>query len=536
MVLNAIFCLYVILVTVSSIWLGQAVHTGLLMMSACLFMLSLVAEFWTPRLRYLQIVTLALFHWSSQLNWCQPIYMLLAFKECYRIHNLKRSFIIAVLFASIYSTIRINYLPDTIYNILVTFFDLMNFMIIMLAIYYIVKMEKEKRLLSKEKHRLSTRDPLTGLLNYQEYHKQLSTLLKKEKRFVLLLIDCTDLKSMNDELGYHSGNQILIKIANYLRDTFADAYIVAHYGGDEFAVAIKVENEKQVIPQLTNLLDGRLAKELKVNVTYGYAVYPYDGNTKDTLVSTAEQKLFAMKRDIWLKREEQKIRAEKLKLVGELAAGIAHEIRNPLTTVKGFLQLSKENNYNIEPWYDLVMGEATRVSELTAEFVQFSKPHTTQFKVQPLIECIQRVVSLTKSEAAYLGHEIRCERMDAAILARIDKDKLVQLMINLIRNAFDAMNKAGVVTIRLYRDGDKATIEVEDTGEGIPESQLNKIFNPFYTTKETGAGLGLSICHQIMQVHSGIIEVESIEDVGTCFHLSLPLVREALQDEQLQTV
>lgn len=538
MVINLIMFVYIMIVTVSSIWLEKASHLPSILISAFIFTLSLLVELWKPKLRFFQVVALALFHFSSQLNWCQPLYMLLAFKECYRIHSLKRSFIIAFTFVSVYSAIRISYLPDTLYNILVTFFDMANFMVVILTLYYIIKMEKEKRSLSREKHHLTTRDPLTGLLNYAEYHKRLNKLLKKEGRFVLLLIDCIDLKSMNDEQGYRGGDRILIKVADFLREFFKDAYMIAHYGGDEFAVAIKGGNENNTIAQLTAMLEKRLFKELEVKITYGYAVYPNDGHKKDTLVSAAEQKLFDMKRDIWLQREEQILRAEKLKLVGELAAGIAHEIRNPLTTVRGFLQLAKRNDYNIGPWYELMMGETARVSELTAEFLQFSKPHAIQFKIQSLKECIERVLYLTKSEATYHGHELRfeCTEDGLPVYARFDKDKIVQLLINLVRNAYDAMTDAGTVTIRLKHEEDKALIVIEDTGKGIPASHMDKIFNPFFTTKETGTGLGLSVCHQIMHDHNGTIEVNSMEGVGTRVLLRLPLVREGVQPEHVQTV
>lgn len=535
MVINIICLLYVFSVTVSSMLMGMSLNESYLILSACSFLLSLFFEKKVPRLRFIQVILLAVFHCNSQLNWCQPLYMLLASKECYRIHHLKGSVILALLYSGIYSTIRISYVPYTLYNVLVTFYDFANFTVLVLAVYYIVSVEKEKRLLSKEKNRLSTRDPLTGLLNYQEYHRRLAKLLKKEERFVLFIIDCVDLKSMNDKQGYQGGNRILIKLADYLRNAFADAYIMAHYGGDEFAVVVKVTDLKNPTFGYAKLLDNDLPNELKIEVTYGYAVYPDDGGTKDAIISAAEQKLFDMKREIWLKREEQMLRSEKLRLVGELAAGIAHEIRNPLTTVRGFLQLSKQNDYNIRPWYDLVMQETTRVSELTAEFLQFSKKHVTQFKVQSLQDCVQRVVYLLESEAIYLGHELQCVTDPSPILARIDKDKMVQLLINLVRNAFDAMEQAGTVTIRLGRDENQGVIEVRDTGKGIPVSRLEDIFNPFYTTKATGTGLGLSICHQIIHNHNGTIEVESKVNVGSTFRVRVPLVYEHELETHVQS-
>ena len=523
--INVICTLYVVSVTVSSMWMDLSRNQGIMVLSACFFLLSLFFEEKVPVFRYVQIAFLALFHWNSQLNWCQPLYMFLAFKECYRIQHLTRSIALAFFIVSIYSLIRISYVPDTLYNVLVTFFDVVNVLVIVFAVHYVVKVEQEKRSLFREKKHLSTHDPLTGLLNYQEYHRQLATLLKKGERFVLLIIDCIDLKSMNDQQGYQGGNRILIKMANYLRTFFSEAYIMAHYGGDEFAVVISVKDRRNPVDELTRLLVHQLPRELKIGVTYGYAVYPEDGETKDALISAAEQKLFNMKREMWLKKEEQELRAEKLRVVGELAAGLAHEIRNPLTTLRGFLQLSKKNNFDISPYYELMMQETERVSELTAEFLQFSKKHAAEFKVQALQDCIQRVVHLLESEATYLGHELHCTLVPTPVLVLIDKDKMVQLFINLVRNAFDAMVQPGTVTIRLRRDGEHGVIEVCDTGSGIPEERLNDIFNPFYTTKETGTGLGLSICYQIVHHHNGAIEVESKVGEGSTFTVKLPLAQ-----------
>src|SRR5690606_34021324 len=153
-----------------SIWMDLSRNQAVLMWFACLFLCSLFFEDKVPVLRYVQIVFLALFHWNSQLNWCQPLYLFLAFKECYRIHHVKRSIALAFFIVSIYSLIRISYVPDTLYNVLVTFFDVVNVLVIVLSVHYVVKVEQEKRSLFREKKHLSTHDPLTGLLTYQEYH------------------------------------------------------------------------------------------------------------------------------------------------------------------------------------------------------------------------------------------------------------------------------------------------------------------------------------------------------------------------------
>jgi signal transduction histidine kinase len=219
-----------------------------------------------------------------------------------------------------------------------------------------------------------------------------------------------------------------------------------------------------------------------------------------------------------------------LRVVGELASGMAHEIRNPLTTVKGFLQISKANGYNIENWYGLIMDEINRMSDLTAEFLQFSKPHATQFQIHSLHECILRVIFLTESEATRLGHQIRYQHTEEPINVIMDQDKMVQLLLNLVKNAYEAMEENGIVNLRLISHNQQAILEVEDNGQGIPAEQLESIFHPFFTTKESGTGLGLSICHKIVQDHLGTMEVLSTHQKGTKFTISFPLVSE--EEEQ----
>ncbi|WP_309122924.1 ATP-binding protein [Paenibacillus sp.] len=223
---------------------------------------------------------------------------------------------------------------------------------------------------------------------------------------------------------------------------------------------------------------------------------------------------------------EAAARAEKLRVVGELAAGMAHEIRNPLTTVKGFVQVAHRDG-NLGRWYELIMDEITRMNELTSEFLQFSKPSLANMKPHPLQGCASRAFKLLEPEGLRQGHTLRCDFQEEAILVRMDRDKIVQMLINLVKNAFDAMEESGVVTIAVRREGTIAVMTVEDTGKGIPAPALEKLFDPFYTTKEHGTGLGLAISHKIVADHGGTMEVRSRVDEGTTFTLRFPIAEGA---------
>jgi len=382
---------------------------------------------------------------------------------------------------------------------------------------------KRTNRLQEERTRLSKQDALTGLCNYDECHRRLEQLIGEQRQFVLILIDCNEWKAMASSRGFQTGNVLLKQAAELLKILFSEALFLSRYGGDEFAVALPLADRETAIPALRPRLDSEFPRLTGIQISYAFAMYPYDGTSKNDLVLLAEHHLFLRKRELWLKREEQLLQSEKLRVVGELASGMAHEIRNPLTTIKGFMQIARANGYNIEPWYGLIMSEIDRMSELTAEFLQFSKPHSARYQVLPLQACILKAVSLTESEAARLGHVVRSEQPDEPLCVLMDPDKMVQLLLNLIKNACEAIARHGQIDIRLSRRDHLAVLEVQDNGAGMSSDMLEQIFHPFYTTKETGTGLGLAICHKIVQDHQGSMEVESAVNNGTRFILTFPV-------------
>ncbi|GKS12583.1 hypothetical protein YDYSY3_35830 [Paenibacillus chitinolyticus] len=473
----------------------------------------------------LKLVLLTLFHWSSQTDWCFTLYLLLLASEVYESKSRKTVWMLVTLNLITFAVIALITAPAfSVYppHWMVLLY-LSNFTIFMGLALTVFNTFRQRDKLAGERNQLMTHDSLTGLPNFEACHAMLHNLVDKESRLLFILIDCTDLKAMNKTQGFQAGNQILKQIAVLLKIKFSQAAFISRYGGDEFAVAVTYEDKETMRAYVDQQLGSELPKLTGIQITYGIAVLPDDGSSKDDLVLAAENSLFSMKREMWLKREEHMLRSEKLRIVGELASGMAHEIRNPLTTIKGFLQISKSNGYNIETWYPLIMDEISRMSELTAEFLQFSKPHAVQFRVLSMQVCIQRVISLTLSEMSRLGHEIVYDPPEKPVNIWMDPDKMVQLLINLFKNAYESMEDNKKMAIRLYERDHHAVLEIEDQGSGIPAEQLDQIFNPFFTTKDSGTGLGLSICHKIVQDHSGTIEVESFIGRGTTFIMTFPL-------------
>lgn len=523
--------IFVIYISLSACALGTVSHTVLLFITGGLLLLHVWLEKWFPKFWWLQLLILALFQWMSRINWSTPLYLFFVGKEAYRFKDLRKALAVAIAYIAVFAMVRITYEPFDLYHALVIVSDIMVSMTVAVAVHFIVRFESEKKDLDLRYNFLAKHDALTGLINFQECHKRLQELVAKKTPLCFILIDCNDLKAKNSDHGYEAGNRILLRTSHLLQESFPDAYFIARYGGDEFVVVARVnEKSSAFFESLLRDIALEAKQSMGIEVTFGCVFFPDEAKTMDNLLTIAEKRVAGMKRELWLRLEEDMLRSEKLRVVGELAAGMAHEIRNPITAVKGFLQISKENDYNIERWYDILMHEIARVSELTSELLQFSKPHMTQFREELLGDLLKRIVHLTESEAILKGHTLHVESLADPLYVRIDRDKMIQVLLNLVKNAFDAMEEPGMVTIRLSKQKENALIEVIDTGRGIPAAALPHIFTPFFTTKENGTGLGLSICHKILQDQGGSLTVSSEEKKGTTFHLTLPLAKKPLAE------
>lgn len=506
-----------VLIIIASIVCGRHVNLELMVISAFLLTLSLVLDRKYPKIMSLQFIFLGVFHYTSSLNWCVLLYYIVMINMIQHKQKFKEMLPLGLLLVIQYSFIRLLYMPFNKYTIFVVLFDVLSSFVIILTFYIISRIESEKTTLTKQNDYLINHDPLTGFLNYEGYMKTVLNLTEKNSHFQLVLLDINNFKSLNAK-DITSANEILISFSRSIQNHFTNMLGTARYAGDRFAI---------LLPP-TDKVKGLISfDELGIQVTYSVTRFPQEASTFQEVISMAEERIFQMRRESWLKSQEEFMRSAKMKTVGELAAGMAHEIRNPLTAIKGFIQLSKIQNYNIEPWYEVIMGEITRVGELTAEFLQFSKPHVSNMKWDSLRFCMTRVYSLCESEAASRGHMFTTDVPEDQAMVYMDRDKIIQVLINLIRNAFQAMEITGHVHFSLKVDQRTAIIEVQDTGKGIAEEDISQIFDPFYTTKEEGTGLGLSLCQKIVEDHGGSIYVESKLNVGTTFMIRLPISEES---------
>ncbi|REE81505.1 PAS/PAC sensor signal transduction histidine kinase [Paenibacillus taihuensis] len=236
--------------------------------------------------------------------------------------------------------------------------------------------------------------------------------------------------------------------------------------------------------------------------------------------------LLTIGRDITeLKRTEELLRtSDKLAVVGQLAAGIAHEIRNPLTTIKGFISLLNSQTTEKNNWYlDVMRGEIEQMEWITSQFMSVAKPQSMSYKLHRMELVLAQVASLLYPLALMNNVQIHLETEADVPDVECDENQLIQLFINVVKNAIEAMSAGGQIEIIItQRDERHVSIRVTDHGCGIPADRIARLGEPFYSMKEKGTGLGLMICYKIVKEHGGKISIESELGLGTTVDVVLP--------------
>lgn len=228
-----------------------------------------------------------------------------------------------------------------------------------------------------------------------------------------------------------------------------------------------------------------------------------DGEVQSVLVVT---------RDLTLQRqaENEMLRLDRLNVIGEMAASIGHEIRNPLTTVRGYLQMFGLKEKYTDHWeqFNMMIEELDRANFIITEFLSLSKRKAVQLEWASLNDIISGIIPLLQVDALYTGHSISVELSDVPKI-KIDKKEIMQILLNLVRNGVEATPPGGTITIRTSLDNGQVVLSVQDTGRGIPKEILDQLGTPFVTTKENGTGIGVPVCYRIADRHNAKLEVET---------------------------
>lgn len=286
------------------------------------------------------------------------------------------------------------------------------------------------------------------------------------------------------------------------------------------------------------IAQGDLSHKIEINFRdeIGQLAHSFNQMTED--LKKANQKLIHWGKTLEKRVKERTrelqemqdylIQSEKLASLGKMAAGIAHEINNPLTSILINAHLMLEKTEKKHPFFEnisLVADETSRCSDIVKGLLEFSRQNPPEKSYVSINEIIEHTIKLLENQVAF--KDIRIIKKISSNMPQInlDKDKIKQVFWNLMINASDAMPRGGTLTITSNLSKDKKYIEVsfEDDGVGIPEEYINKLFDPFFTTTGGGTGLGLAVSYGIIEQHQGKIEVKSEPGQGSVFTIFLPL-------------
>src|SRR5208337_2205243 len=224
----------------------------------------------------------------------------------------------------------------------------------------------------------------------------------------------------------------------------------------------------------------------------------------------------------------QMSRAEHLATLGELATGLAHEIRNPLAGIAGVIEIIGRDLPPSSPARSVVKEvpqEIARINHIVTDLLQTARPHQPRVRKGDLNTTVEHAVMLGRQQALAKSVQIQLHKDPALPEVEHDSDQIHQVLLNLLLNALQAIDTNGKVAVNLRAQGSNAVVEVTDNGRGIAPDHLPNIFRPFYTTKGDGTGLGLSLARRIVEDHHGRIDVTSAVGHGTTFAVILPLQR-----------
>jgi two-component system sensor histidine kinase HydH len=229
---------------------------------------------------------------------------------------------------------------------------------------------------------------------------------------------------------------------------------------------------------------------------------------------------------------DERLEREKSQMLEEMAPVLAHEIRNPLGSMKGADQYlrSEEKNEEHQKLLDVIIEEVDRLNSVVSQFLNYAKPYQLHRKVQLLNPVVEKAISIVRASHLPENMAIEQELRPDLLPVHIDAEQLIQVILNIAYNAIEAMPEGGTLTFRTSKiagdAGAAVGLSIRDTGKGVKREDVKNIFKPFFTTKERGVGLGLAICQRIIRSHGGRLRLKSIPGQGTIFYIRLDVTHE----------
>ncbi|MFX0560843.1 ATP-binding protein [Tepidibacillus infernus] len=468
------------------------------------------------------VLDIGMIHFLDVSQFVHVLYYSVVIYLATQINSRKVLLLTTLFYSLIHAFIEILFTNLTLKDLMITLYDVTVIFFISYFAYYFVRIYRQSESQSHQ-------DYLTGLYNFKGFQHQLHHVWQnKPTAYHIIFIDFNDFKRINLLHGEEEGDQFLKLLANELRNLLPKQTLLSRYEGDCFVIGFDgdLKDIYQQIEMILQEISFSHTEAMPLKYSIATASYPEEATEPEKLVWVAQKKLALDKQQYKNQQEDMKKRMEGLSVIGQLAAGLAHEIRNPLTAVRGFIQLSAKESESLKQWENIIVAELDRVNQLVNDFLHLAQNRPVAKKEWLVQQVLEDVIILLQTKALLLGHEIQVETLDCKYPIYVDKQQFQQVFINIIQNALDALPKEGG-TVKIYcrDDLDHIHICIEDNGQGIPKDKLKQIFEPFYTTKEEGTGLGLPICYRIVKENQGEIQVTSEIGVGTTFTISLPKQR-----------
>ncbi|WP_249901942.1 ATP-binding protein [Paenibacillus sp. PK3_47] len=366
-------------------------------------------------------------------------------------------------------------------------------------------------------------------LQVKEQMKGISEKFKWQSEKLQQITDVVELNimSLNDSGYVTELNEFMLKLIRRHHPNFSREIILSQPASQIF----KNNMDEKTLGNLKDIIRNRQRSNAKIKV---------DDSTYQIYIAPLEHEAGAPGGTVLIVQdltEEEKLRSEldnveRLTLVGQMAAGITHEIRNPMAVVRGFLQLMREKSPDeLNSYYQIVMDELDRANSIINDFLSLAQSRISETERVQLHHVIEELSPLIWADANLRGQSVELKLNPSLPLLQLNVREIKQLILNLVRNGMEAMEPKGVLTVETRINGDKVDLLIRDTGGGIPQDQIDNLFVPFFTTKNQGTGLGLPLCLSIVERHKGLITVNSEEGAGTVFTVSFPVeLDEAMQD------
>lgn len=344
-------------------------------------------------------------------------------------------------------------------------------------------------------------------------------LRKSEAKYRIIAENTADLISIVDTNGF-------VKYVSPSHEAIT-GFPPAHFEGNSMFAGISPDDLAQVKDKFHELLVFKepFQVEFRFQCKNGEWITLDAQGTPVIGKGGGVEQVIVVARDISerIKTQELLRKSDKLAVVGQLAAGIAHEIRNPLTSIRGFVQMLQVGLRKDE-YLEIMLSEIDRMEAIISEFLVLARPKISVFKPTDLRELLEKTVTLFNAQAIIQNVQILNEFHPDLPLVMCDGNQLKQVFINILKNAIEAMPNGGTVRVSSgVGSPGRVFVRFADSGVGIPEERLKKLGEPFYSTKEKGTGLGLMISYKIIEEHQGWIHVESEVNKGTTVEIILPV-------------